>query len=302
MYVLLSSYRNLLQYRSFLARQMMENYRDIKAGDVNFQDDLEITEERNLLRAISSNIISETISILEGIAAISMSPQRAPEERAQNLIDYNMGEIYNFYDEIDNRSLDYFKKVLCYPNVSDLGLDAEHESDFEDWFDKNAEVLQEFLVLASDFWNQFKSSRNKITHGFHLYLYEYMQPTSAMKSQFPDGADDLLVTLDWDSDNNELTRDAVFIGPGVNETYIKIARQAVLFQNDIIHSLEKMMRNLGDPVCPNNGYGGATEPEISITTTIADFDGKFSMEIPPDYLKEKAELFDNVKQLEQHHG
>lgn len=302
MYVLLSSSRNILQYRSFLARQANENYRNIKAGDVDFQDAPNIAQERNLLRALSSQIISETISILEGIAAVSMSPHRPPEDRAESLVNYNTGEIYNFYNEINNRSLDYFKTVLCYPDVSDLGVDSKEEQAFEDWFDENATVVQEFFSVAADIWDQLKPPRNKITHGFNLYLYEYMQPTAAMESQFPDGADDLLVTLDWDGDNNELGGSAAFIGPGVNQTYVDIARQAVFFQNDIIYGLQSMIRNVGDPVCPEVGYGSATEPDVGIEYKLPELEGEFRGEFDPEYLKEKAELFDRIDQLEKDHG
>lgn len=305
--LIFGSAKKTLPYRSFLARMACHNYKQIKSGGETegFLPDLDITEERNILRILSGQIMTETANILESLGAISLNPGSPPEERALHYVNYRTGEVHEFYESFDeSTNLDFFKSIFKYPAISDLDTEKEEERRFiEDVMETNAKVYKEFFLAAKDAWDLVKPSRDKMTHGFLLQFFQRTKPKGG-KRTYPEGCDDYLNTLEWNDDQDNLDLRVRLIGPRANVSYLNLARNAVNIQNDIFLQLERMIRNRGEPVMPNYVVGQDELPEEKMEA-IPDFPELMTVETNVDVSVEETalvpqmEFFESVDELKE---
>ncbi|WP_135363566.1 hypothetical protein [Halosimplex halophilum] len=308
-YTILASAQQMLQYRSFLARNANNTIKKIHQGGIDFQDSPNIQQERNIIRALHAEMVSETISILEGLAAVSMNPEDPPEERARNLLTYKTYQVGDFYDSIGQESdLSDFKDIMSYPSVSELDIDTNDEEYYRKIMDGNADAYRDFFDICSDTWDILKDCRNKITHGFFLLLHdeERLATRTGGERVFPKGCNDYLATVDWDKDSNDFDPSALLIGEQPREAYLTVARNAAMVQNDVIVGLMNSIRNQGDPVFPERLFGGdhrpnqkpSTEPSYELANIQAEIDQEFE----ESFIQRQEEFLESVEELVNKYG
>lgn len=304
-WAILASVKKALGYRSFLVRHANNTYNDIKAGEVDFQDDPGILQERNILRTLSAHIVSETYNILEGLAAISMNHEAPPEERAYQLLTYSTRDIHNFYDSYDeDTDLEYFQSILAYPSVDDLGVDPSDEAYFQEVMDGSAAAYKDFYLVAQEARDLIQKSRHKFTHGFLLALLDRARRPRSGRT-YPEGCDDLLTTYIWEDD--EVAAKGLLTGEVPHEAYLTVARNAAAVQHDVIFQLMEQMRNLGEPVFPEVMFGGDhtpdREPGTSPSYSLVDVRTTITAEMDTEEVMEpQLEFFTNVGELTEKYG
>ncbi|AGB38053.1 hypothetical protein [Natronococcus occultus] len=203
-------------------------------------------EVRNQLLALSTQMFNETISILEGLAAVSKSPTDPPEERAKRYYKYSNREVHEYYESIgDSFSKEEVKKTLNFPSVSNMNIHADDRNYYRRAIDYESEKYFEFYKLARDTWDVLKQPRDNITHGFRLQLENRPRPAKMEREQLPEGIDDFLITIDKKLEPTEIP-----IGERAHEAYFTIAGNAVEMQKTIINALKLQMQNCGDPLFP----------------------------------------------------
>ncbi|HET7323573.1 MAG TPA: hypothetical protein VFJ06_04510 [Halococcus sp.] len=258
-WAILASMKRSLSYRSFLIRHTNNTYNEIKAGEIDFEDDPGVLQERNILRTLSVNIISETYNILEGLAAISMNPESAPEERAYQLLTYRGPEIHDFYGSYDeDTDLEYFQSIMAYPSIGDLNIDSSDEAYYKEVMEGSAAAYKDFYLVAKEARDLIQKSRHKFTHGFLLALIDIARRRGGGQT-YPPGCDDMLMTYIQDDDETVVT--GLLTGERPHEAYLSVARNAAAVQQDVIYQLMKQMRNLGEPVYPEIMFGGDHTPQ-----------------------------------------
>lgn len=303
---LLGAVYKTLSYRSFLARHANHTIEQIQQGEFETRDELGVVQERNLIRVLTTNIISETVGILEMLAALSMNADDPPEDRAMNIMTYRNWEISEFYDDISEETdIVRFKKMFSYPKVSDMKVTQEDEAYYESVLSSNAESYKEFYLAAKDTWNLLKPVRNKATHGFPLLMYDSVRPTASVMGSLPEGSDDILVVFNNSRDGG-VHFDGLIIGNRPRESYLTIARNAAMIQGDLITGLTEGLRNRGTPVFPNKVFGKSDiindSPETGPSYKLYDVIGEIKTEGLDLEIEKQSEYFEKVQELTEKHG
>lgn len=304
-WIILASVKKTLSYRSFLVRHANNTYNDIKAGEIDFEDNPDILQERNLLRTLSALIISETYNILEGLAAISMNPEDPPEDRAYQLLTYHSGDIHTFYDSYDvDTDLNYFQSIMAYPGTDELGVDPSDEAYYQEVMDGSAAAYKDFYLVAKEARDLLQKSRHKFTHGFLLALLDRARRQGGGRT-YPQGCDDMLMTYIVDDD--EVAVKGLLTGEVPHEAYVTVARNAAAVQHNVIFQLMEQMRNLGDPVFPEVMFGGDhtpdREPGTSPSYSLVDMTTEITAEMDNDEIIEsQLEFFENVDELTEQYS
>ena len=304
-WAILASVKRTLSYQSFLVRHANNTYNEIKGGDVDFEDDPDILQERNILRTLSAQIISETYNILEGQAAISMNPESPPEERAYQLLTYHSGDIHDFYDSYDeNTDLDYFQSIMAYPSTDKLGVDPSDEAYYQEVMEGSAAAYKEFYLVAKESRDLIQKSRHKFTHGFLLALLDRARRRGGGKT-YPEGCDDMLMT--YIEDNDEIAVKGLLTGERPHDAYLTVARNAAAVQHDVIFQLMEQMRNLGEAVFPEVMFGGDHTPDrkpgTSPSYSMVDVSTEITTKMDDDeVIESQLTFFENVTELTEQYG
>ena len=301
---ILASMKRSLSYRSFLIRHANNTYNEIKAGEIDFEDDPGVMQEQNILRTLSANIISETYNILEGLAAISMKPESTPEERAYQLLTYRIHEIHDFYDSYDeDTGFEYFQSVMAYPSVGDLDINSSDEAYYQEVMEGSAAAYKDFYLVAKEARDLIQKSRHKFTHGFLLALIDVARRRGGGRT-YPPECDDMLMT--YIQDDGDTAVKGLLTGERPHNAYLTVARNAAVVQQDVIYQLMKQMRNLGEPVFPEVMFGGdhtpGREPSSEVSYTLVDIDTEISVEVSDENLEPQLELFESVDELTEQYG
>lgn len=304
-WAILASVKKTLSYRSFLVRHANNTYNEIKAGEIDFQDDPGILQERNILRTLSAHIVSETYNILEALAAISMNPEAPPEERAYQLLTYRSKHIHAFYDSFDeDTDLEYFHSIMKYPSVDDLGVDPSDEAYYQEVMDGSAAAYKDFYLVAQEARELIQKSRHKFTHGFLLALLDIAKRRGGGRT-YPEGCDDMVMT--YILEDNEVAVKGLLTGEDPHEAYLTVARKAAAVQHDVIFQLMEQMRNLGEPVFPEVMFGGDHSPEREPRTSPSYSMVEMNMEITAEIddaevMEPQLEFFEHVDNLIEQYG
>jgi len=304
-WAILGSVKRTLSYRSFLVRHANNTYNEIKAGELDFEDDPNILQERNILRTLSAHIISETYNILEGLAAVSMNPGDPPEDRAYQLLTYGTHEVHDFYDSFDEETdLEYFQSILAYPSTDELGVDPSDEGYYQEVMDGSAAAYKDFYLVAKEARDLIQKSRHKFTHGFLLALIDRVRKQGGGRT-YPEGCDDMLMTYIMDED--EAAVKGLLTGERPHEAHLTVARNAAAVQHDVIFQLMEQMRNLGEPVFPEVMFGGDhtpnREPGTFPSYSMVDMTTEITTEIDDnEVIRSQIEFFENVNELTERYG
>lgn len=302
---ILASVKKSLSYRSFLVRHANNTYNEIKEGEIDFEDDPGILQERNILRTLSAHIISETYNILEGLAAISMNPECPPEERAYQLLTYRNHEIRDFYNSYDeDTGLQYFQSIMAYPSVDKLDIDSSDIAYYQEVMDGSAAAYKDFYLVATEARDLIQKSRHKFTHGFLLVLSDTTRRRGRGRT-YPPGCDDMLMT--YIQADDEIAVKGLLTGEKPHDAYLTVARNAAAVQHDVIYQLMEQMRNLGEPVFPKVMFGGDhtpdREPNSELSYSLVDINMEISTEMDNEEVMEpQLELFENVAELTEQYG
>jgi len=272
---------------------------------MDFQDDPNVLQERNILRTLSAFIISETYNILEGLAANSMNPESPPEKRARELVNYDNCDIHKFYDSYDeNTDLEYFQSIMAYPSIDDLDIDPSDEDYYQEVMNDSAAAYKDFYLIAKEARDLIRKTRHKFTHGFLLAFLDISRNRRGSRT-YPKGCDDILLTHIHSDDEPEIK--GLLTGEIPHEAYLTVARNAAAVQYDVIYQLIEQMRNLGEPVFPEVMFGGDhtpdREPTSKLSYSLVEVDMKMAVEIDSEKVVDpQLEFFENVAQLTEQYG
>lgn len=298
-YGILTNIRRSARYRSYLALQARNEYRNIKEGKVDYANEPRILEERNALRTLSAQIISETYNILEGLAAISMNPGSSPGERAFKMLTYNVSEIDDFYDSYDeDTDLEFFKSILAYPKMEDVDIDPSDKEYYQEVLDASAKSYKAFYLVARDARNIIRKNRHKFTHGFLLALFDRVAGWQGNRV-YPEGCDDIMTTMLWDG---EVKVKGLLTGERPHDAYLRIVNNATSVQHQIANQLIRQMLNQGDPVYPEAVFGSSPkpdyEPDSNPSYTLIDVNMDISARFSQEHIQPQLDLFNSVESLQ----
>jgi len=305
LYLLGTMYKTL-SYRSFLARHAQHTITEIQNGNFETDDQLGVLQERNLIRVLTTNIVTETIGILEMLAALSIDANGAPEDRAMNIMTYRSWQADEFYSDLNHETeLEEFKNIFSYPNVSDLDVSPDDMPYYESVLDSNAESYKDFYLVAKSTWDLLKPVRNKATHGFPLLMYDNVRPTAPTLQSLPEGSDDILISFN-NSSNTNVYFDGLVIGDEPRDAYLTVARNSVMIQGDLITGLSERLRNRGNAVFPSTVFGKVEildhEPETAPSYKLDNIEESIRTEGMAEEIDKQSEYLDLVVALSEKHG
>lgn len=303
---ILSSAQQVLNYRSFLIRNAARTINEIRTGSIDFDEPITPVQGQNIIRALNAEIIQETVSIIEALAAVSMNPDDPPEDRAKQLLTYRNREIHDFFDTIDDSTdLDRFASIFSYPDFEDLDIAEADEPYYRAHMRGNLEAYRDFYLVAKEAWDVLRTARNKITHGFFILMNDdqVLIDEHADIVDLPDWCDDYLATARWDDDDFE--PHVLLMGDRPRETYLTISRNAAIVQNHLLHGLKRQIENQGEPVYPEFVYGEdlrpEDEPETRPTSDIVTVDASYEVVLNDEFREQQEQLFDDVEELTEQH-
>ena len=306
-YAVLDSAQQTLDYRYFLVQNASRTIDESQAGRLDLWDPVQQGQRRNLVRALNAQIIQETVAIIEALAAASLIPDDPPENRAKKLLTYGTGEIYQFYRSIDEEvDHDQLASILSYPDVEDLNIAEADESWYQEYMNGNLEGYEEFFVVARKTWDVLKQARNKITHGFFIFMNEQQNLITdhGDSVDFPDWSDDYLATADWEDDDFE--QHVLLMGGEPRATYLSICKNAVTVIDHILEGLMRKIQNEGEPVFPRYLFGDNQlpegEPETEPRVGVSMIRNNFRVVLETEYQKEQEQLFDAVDRFLEVHA
>lgn len=306
-YAILGSARQALNYRYFLVRNAGRTINEIQAGRLDRWEPVAEGNRQNLVRTLNAQIVQETVAIIEALAAISMNPDDPPEERAKQLLTYRSYEIHNFYDDIDeDTDQDFFASVFSYPAVEDLDIAEADEPYYQAYMEGNLDAYHEFFLVAKQTWNVLKQARNKITHGFFIFMNEQQTLITEHEEpvELPDWSDDYLATADWEDD--DFDQHVLLMGDEPRSAYQSICSNAVTVMDQVLEGLMRKMQNEGEPVLPRYLFGNNEvpdeEPETVPTVGVSEIQNNFRVVLETEFREEQKELFDAVDRFLETHG
>lgn len=306
-YAILGSARQTLNYRYFLVQNASRTIDEIQAGRLDRWSPVAEGERQNLVRALNAQIIQETVAIIEALAAVSMNPDDPPKDRAKQLLTYRTGEIYDFYRSIDEDvGHDRLASIFSYPDVDDLEIAEMDEPYYQAYMEGNLEAYHEFFLVTTKAWDVLKQARNKITHGFFIFMNEQQTLVTehGESVELPDWADDYLATADWDDDDFE--PHVLLMGDDPRSSYLSICSNAVTVTDHVLEGMMRKIQNEGEPVLPRFLFGHTDlpeeGPETEPTVGVSEITNNFRVVLETDFREEQEELFDAVDQFLETHS
>lgn len=306
-YAILGSARQALNYRYFLVQNAGRTINEIQAGRLNRWEPVAEGSRKNLVRALNAQIIQETVAVIEALAAISMNPNDPPEDRAKQLLTYYTGNIYDFYDDIDeNTEQEFFASVFSYPAVEDLDIAEADEPYYQAYMEGNLDAYHEFFLVAKQAWDVLKQARNKITHGFFIFMNKQQTLITEHEEtvELPDWADEYLATADWE--NDDFDQHVLLMGDEPRSAYQSICTNAVMVMDQVLEGLMRKMQNEGEPVLPRYLFGNNElpdeEPETEPRVGVSEIHNNFRVVLETEFREEQEELFDAVDQFLETHA
>lgn len=306
-YAILGSARQTLNYRYFLAQNASRTIDEIQSGRLDRWDPVAQGDPQNLVRALNAQIIQETVAIIEALAAISLDPDEPPEDRAKKLLTYRSYEIHDFYDDIDeDTELDFFASVFSYPDVEDLDIAESDEEWYQEYMAGNLEGFHEFFLFAKQAWDVLKQARNKITHGFFIFMNQQQTLITDHGDpvDLPEWADDYLATADWEDD--DFDPHVLLMGDRPRSHYLSICTNAIMVMDQVLEGLMRKMQNEGEPVFPRYLFGDNElpegEPETEPMTGVNVIRNNFRVVLENEFRAEQEQLFDAVEDFTERHG
>lgn len=300
----LASVRRSLGYRTFLIQHAHDTYGKIKEGQMELGNGTDVLEEQNILRALSAQIISETYNILEGLAAISFDHELPPEDRAYNLLTYNIGDIDDFYDSYSqDTNTEFFKSILSFPEIEEVDVDASDEDYYQEVMNKTAEAYKSVYLVAQDTRSFIRDTRHKFTHGFLLAMFDRVEGWKGDRI-YPEGCDDMLSTIIWD---DEIKVKGLLTGERPHNAYLTVAKNANFVQQAIITQLMIQMRNSGDPVYPRIVIGGEHTPDYEPNSvpsypSLRGAEMDISVNFHDEEIQHQLKIFDNIEMTQDLFG
>lgn len=301
-YAILDSARQTLNYRYFLVQNASRTIDELQAGRLDRWDPVRQGQRQNLVRALNAQIVQETVAIIEALAAVSMNPNEPPEDRAKQLLTYYTGEIYDFYDDISvDTDRDTFASIFAYPDIDDLDIVETDEPYYQAYMDGNLNAYHDFFLVAKKAWDILKQARNKITHGFFIFMNEQQTLISEHEEpvDLPNWFDDYLATADWEDD--DFDQHVLLMGDAPRSSYLSICTNAVTVMDHVLEGLMRKIENEGEPVFPRYLFGETQfpveDPETEPTTRVNAIHNNFQVVLETEFWKEQEELFDAVDQF-----
>lgn len=306
-YAILGSARQTLNYRYFLVQNASRTIDEIQAGRLDRWEPVAQGSRQNLVRALNAQIIQETVAIIEALAAVSLNSDEPPEDRAKKLLTYRNYEIHNFYNDIDeDTEQNFFASIFSYPDVEDLDIAETDEEWYQTYMDGNLEGYHEFFLIVKQTWDVLKQVRNKITHGFFIFMNEQQTLIAEHEEpvDLPDWADDYLATADWEDDDFE--PHVLLMGDEPRSSYLSICTNAITVMDQVLEGMMLKMQNEGEPVFPQYLFGDNElpegEPETEPRAGVNVITNNFHVVLESEFREEQEELFDAVDRFLENHA
>lgn len=156
---------------------------------------------------------------------------------------------------------DHLASIFSYPDVEDLDIAETDEEWYQVYMDGNLEGYREFFLVAKQAWDVLKQARNKITHGFFIFMNEQQTLVTEHGEpvQLPDWTDDYLATADWERDDFE--PHVLLMGDEPRSRYLSICTNAITVMDQVLEGLMLKMQNEGEAVFPRYLFGDNELPE-----------------------------------------
>ncbi|MCW4048785.1 MAG: hypothetical protein NWE89_03515 [Candidatus Bathyarchaeota archaeon] len=123
-------------------------------------------ENRLLKEMIKLEIMVTTVHFAEVFAANLLSLSRYEKTYHKKLLEYNTGEIKDFYDSINVKSNDYVAKLLCYPDLDQLDSVMLNE------VVESCNLVKNFLTEIGKYYLDNLQIYNSYKHGFRIGIAE----------------------------------------------------------------------------------------------------------------------------------
>lgn len=146
-------------------------------------------EDRLLRNMIKLEILVSTVHFAEVFAANLLSLSTYEKAYHKKLLEYNTGEIKDFYSNISSRSINYVARLLCYPELEQID-----DSNILSEVTESCSLVKDFINEIGGYYLSNLDIYNAYKHGFRIGLAEAINENdsnSFMQLIYPISKDNL---------------------------------------------------------------------------------------------------------------
>ena len=132
----------------------------------NIDDDFE-HEDKLIKEMVKLEIVVTTVHFAEIFAANLLALSRYEKTYHKKLLEYNTGEIKDFYEGINAKSNSYIVKLMCYPDLNQI-YDGVMLNDVVE----SCKLVKSFLIEIGKYYLDNLQIYNSYKHGFRIGIAE----------------------------------------------------------------------------------------------------------------------------------